>query len=194
MKILFLFLIINLINFIFSTQATELVEIGSSAYNGDTTNQKKIILKLSEVAQVAYQNYGFPISILIAQVIQETGWVSFIGSNMKPEWNNVLGMNKELLNDQWQSPWDGNFVEVSVPQYVDGEIVYGVETMRVYPDMESCLNDYSAFKIGIHGPIPDNMSIDEIIDVYLKGYATDPEYFNSIRRLIEKFDLNSYNN
>ena len=113
---------------------------------------------------------------------------------MKPEWNNVLGMNKDLLNDQWQSPWDGNFVEVSVPQYVDGEIVYGVETMRVYPDMESCLNDYAAFKIGIHDPIPDNMSIDEIIDVYLKGYATDPHYFQSIRRLIENFDLNSYNN
>ena len=47
MKILFLFLIINLINLIFSTQATELIEIGSSAYNGDTTNQKKIILLLS---------------------------------------------------------------------------------------------------------------------------------------------------
>jgi flagellum-specific peptidoglycan hydrolase FlgJ len=38
------------------------------------------------------------------------------------------------------------------------------------------------------------MSIVEIINIYLKGYATEPEYFNSKRRLIEKFDLNSYDN
>jgi hypothetical protein len=56
-------------------------------------------------------------------------------------------MNKELLNNQRKSQLDVNFVEVSVHQYAEGEIIYGVQTMRYIADMESCLNDYSAFKI-----------------------------------------------
>ena len=57
MKILFLFLIFNLINFIFSTQATELIEMDSSAYNGDTTNQKKnnIITFFTKIIFIKYK-------------------------------------------------------------------------------------------------------------------------------------------
>ena len=178
-----------------STQAADLVETGKKAYLGDKEAQQEIISKLATATEKEWAEYGFLPSVLIAQVIQESGWLSFSGAatgGIQPEDNNILGMNEELLNDKWISPWTGNAVLRNVPQWDGTKDVYGLESMRTYEDMEACLADYAAFKVGIHPEIANEKDVDTVIDVGLKGYATDPTYQDSIREIVKKYDLTQY--
>ena len=178
-----------------STQATSVVEIGRKASDGDTASQQQIISYLGKAAQQQWNVYGFLPSVQIAQVIQESGWLSFSGAangGIQPEDNNVLGMNAELLNDQWISPWQGTIADRNVPQSVNGQTVYDVEAMRTYPDIESCLNDEAAFKIGIHPNLKWVKDVDQVITEGLKGYATDPSYESSIKAIIDKYNLTQF--
>lgn len=178
-----------------STQASSLTEDGKKATNGDTAAQQRIIQALATAAQKAYDEYGFPKSVLIAQAIQESGWLSFSGSadgGIQPADNNILGMNASLLNDQWTSPWKGTTADRNVPQTVNGKTVMGVESMRTYEDIESCLEDYAAFKIGLHPDLKGSKDIDKVISEGLAGYATDPSYETSIKNIITKYNLTQY--
>lgn len=178
-----------------STQAADLVETGKKAYLGDKEAQQEIISKLATATEKEWAEYGFLPSVLIAQVIQESGWLSFSGAatgGIQPEDNNILGMNEDLLNDKWISPWTGNAVLRNVPQWDGTKDVYGLESMRTYEDMEACLADYAAFKVGIHPEIANEKDVDTVIDVGLKGYATDPTYQDSIREIVKKYDLTQY--
>ena len=178
-----------------STQASTLVELGKKAYEGDTGAQMQIIESIAVSSTRAYEQYGFLRSVLIAQVIQESGWVSFAGASyggIQPEDNNVLGMNEELLNDKWMSPWTGIAALRTVPQWDGTQDVYGTESMRTYEDIEACIADFAAFRIGMHPELKGEKNVDTVIDVGLKGYATDPTYQDSIRRIIEKYSLTRY--
>lgn len=178
-----------------STQASSLVETGMKATNGDAQAKQSIIEALAGASQKAYDEYGFPKSVLIAQAIQESGWLSFREAEeggMSAADNNILGMNAELLNDQWTSPWTGRKVDRNVPQSVNGQTVTGIESMRSYEDIEACLEDYAAFKIGIHPDLRGSDDLNKVIDEGLEGYATDPTYKDSIRRIIDTYNLTQY--
>jgi flagellum-specific peptidoglycan hydrolase FlgJ len=178
-----------------STQASSLVEIGQRAYNGDESAQQQIIEALGTATQEEWTQYGMLPSVVIAQVIQESGWLSFSGAangGIQPEDNNILGMNEELLNDQWESPWTGTAAMRNVPQWDGEKDVYGEESMRTYEDIEACLSDYAAFKTGIHPEIRNETDVDTVIDIGLEGYATDPTYEESIGNIIDKYDLTRY--
>lgn len=178
-----------------STQASSLVEIGQRAYEGDATAQEEIIQSLAMASREEWSQYGFLPSVLIAQVIQESGWLSFSGAangGIQPEDNNILGMNEELLNDKWVSPWTGTAAMRNVPQWDGEKDVYGEESMRTYEDIEACLSDYAAFKTGIHPEIANETDVNTVIDIGLEGYATDPTYEKSIADIIDKYDLTRY--
>jgi hypothetical protein len=64
--------------------------------------------------------------------------------------------------------------------------------MRTYEDIEACIADFAAFRIGMHPELKGEKNVDTVIDVGLKGYATDPTYQDSIRRIIEKYSLTRY--
>ncbi len=177
-----------------STQASDLVEIGRMAYEGDTAAQEQIIQVLAKAAEPEYETYGFARSVIIAQAIRESGWCSFpsSGAGVQPTDNNVLGMNEDLNNSTWTSPWSGNAAVRLVPQNRGGVDVYDFESMRLYEDVESCLEDYAAFKIGIHPELAGETDVDKVISVGLKGYATDPNYMTAIRSMIDKYDLTRF--
>ena len=58
-------------------------------------------------------------------------------------------------SSEWfvDKPWTGTSAIRYVPQNVNGTDVYDYEEMRTYPDIESCLEDYAAFKVGLHQDI-----------------------------------------
>ena len=64
-----------------STQASQLVQIGKKAAEGDTSAQMQIIESLATAATRAYEQYGLLRSVMIAQAIQESGWLSFSNQN-----------------------------------------------------------------------------------------------------------------
>jgi len=178
-----------------STQALTLTETGKKATDGDTEAQKAIISAIAKAAEKEWTSYGFLRSVLIAQVIQESGWLSFQGASnggIQPLDNNVIGMNADLLNGTWTSPWKVTYAMRNVPQSVNGYDVYGFEAMRTYADIESCLCDYAAFKICLHPGLKMCTNVDTVIDEGLKGYATDPTYQATIKSMIQKYNLTQY--
>lgn len=178
-----------------STQASNWAEIGRQATAGDTSAQTQIINVLAQAANKEWYEYGFCRSVLIAQVIQESGWLSFSGASIggiQPADNNILGMNADLLNDTWVSNWNGTAVSRNVPQSVNGVDVYGYEQMRTYSDIESCMEDYAAYKTGVHPDMKGVTDTDKVIQTALKGYASDPTYNDSIKEIIRKYNLTRF--
>lgn len=178
-----------------STQAVNWTGIGKKASEGDTESQKQIIDVLAQAAEKEWNEYGFSRSVIIAQAIQESGWLSFSGTangGIQSTDNNILGMNAELLNGEWASPWNGAAVTRNVPQSVNGTDVYGFESMRAYADIESCMEDYAAFKIGMHPEMKGVINTDTVINTALAGYATDPAYESSVKAIIQRYNLTEY--
>ena len=177
-----------------STQAAQLVTAGRQAYQGDLASKQTIIDALAKASEREWQQYGFCRSVIIAQAIQESGWGAFSSSSsgIQAADNNILGMNEELRNGEWVSPWTGGSASRLVPQYSGGGFVYNYETMRTYEDIESCMDDYAAFKIGLHPELRGVTDVDTVISIGLKGYATDPTYQDKIRELIDEYNLTEY--
>ena len=177
-----------------STQASALQAIGQMAYNGDAAAQEEIINALAQASMKEWKTYGFCRSVIIAQAIDESGWLSFgtSAAGIQSTDNNILGMNEELNNSQWTSPWDGKAATRLVPQYAGGGNVLNFESMRLYDDMETCMEDYAAFKIGLHPDLIGETDVDKVIAVGLKGYATNPNYQSDIRSIIDKYDLTRF--
>lgn len=176
------------------TQASDLQAVGQMAYAGDETAQQEIISALAKASLSEYSKYGFARSVIIAQAINETGWLSFPGNGagILSTDNNVLGMNADLNNDTWRSPWTGRSATRLVPQYRNGGIDYDFEDMRLYEDIESCLEDYAAFKVGTYAQLRGETDVDKVIGIGLAHYASDPSYQENIKKLIEKYDLTQY--
>ena len=180
-----------------ATQASEFSEIGQMAAAGNETARNEIIAALADASEDEWNTYGFPRSVLIAEAIMESNWLSFADADnggMQPEDNNIMNMNEHLRNDEWESPWTGDMIQRNIPRYENGEVIYGNEMMRAYNDIESCFNDYAAFKTDQHPNIEGETDIDIIIEEGLQGYATDPDYQASIKRIIEQYDLTQFDN
>ena len=181
-----------------TTQAPALHDLAWRAYNevGSFQNRpagQEMCEYLSRAAQVEYEAYGFPKSVVIAVAIKECGFLTF-NDGLPPATNNVLTMNVSLWNALWKSSWLGNYVSVRVPQYdsVLGKIVYGYEPVRCYEDIEACMDDFANFKLSYNGPLTEDMSLEEIIDKYLSGYATSPTYTDSIKAIIKLHQLTRF--
>ena len=177
-----------------STQASALQAVGQMASAGDTAAQNEIIEALAQASLKEWKTYGFCRSVIIAQAINESGWLGFGSSaaGIQATDNNILGMNEELNNSTWASPWNGKAATRLVPQYRGGEDVYNFESMRLYDDMESCMEDYAAFKVGLHPDLIGETDVRKVIAVGLAGYATNPNYQSDILKLIEKYDLTRF--
>ena len=181
-----------------TTQAPSLHDLAWKAYNevgafSSRPNGQEMCEYLNRAAQVEFEAYGFPKSIVIAMAIKECGFLTF-NDGLPPSTNNVLTMNVSMWNALWKSGWLGDYVSVRVPQYdsILGKIVFGYEPVRSYEDIEACMDDFANFKTSMVGPIPEDMSIDEIIDTYLEGYATSPTYRESIKAIIKLHQLKRF--
>ena len=187
------------------TQQSELSELGHRARDLDDKDaQRQIIDILAPIAQQLHKKNGVKASVLIAQTIGESGWLRDAAGK-----NNVVSMNEDLVNSQWESEWNGDSTMKTVPQEnSSGQWVYGEETMRNYPDIESAMSDASDFfvqykvlgknfanmteaeKAQSIAQI-SNMSVDDYVEK-IKSYATDSSYKDKILNTIDKFDLTKY--
>lgn len=181
--------------------ADNYVEIGKKAYNGDKEAMEYIVDLLSRVVKNVSDVTGVPSSMLIAQIIQETGWLSFPSSHdnsIVPGDNNILGMNYYMDREV-----DGTLIRFEsilgepadrvVPQEEDdGNWVYGTETMAKYSSMEDCVMDYVLSRFILRPDVWNMKDKDSFEQVILGGYATDSSYRKNIYQLIDDNDLTKY--
>ena len=164
--------------------------------------QKEWIEKMAPCAVKAQQKFGYIASVLIAQACLENGYGMDGSCEVLTEANNVLGMKRELLNSTWESSyWHGGFITKRTPEW-DGGMHYITDDFRKYDSLQDCFYDYCQFmrdarySRGGSYKYRDVLSITDpetlIRTVAGRGYCTDPEYPQSVMRIIRQHGLTQY--
>ena len=173
----------------------ERAPLAAAASEGDEAAAGKIISMLADASEKEWEEYGFCRSVIIAQSILESNWCSFSTASeqgIRPEDNNVLGMNASLMNDLWESPWSGSTADRMIPSENEGMIIWTKETMRTYPDIASCLADYAAFKTALHPELRGETDYRTVLEEGFPGYSPDSAYIRALTKLIETYDLTRF--
>ena len=186
-----------------STQASSMFDLGDRANSGDKAAQKEFIEKMAKIVDPYCEQYGFPKSVLLSQIIQESGWdksSSWLNAN-----NNVLNVNSTMFgsgdyvvakdgtrNDNASIPrWAKN------PKHASGKVSGGAyfeaprtDSMRAYDSVEDCVEDYLALMVG-YRPYLSGSDVDTVIDG-IKGYAEDANYSTGLHNIIDTYNLTQY--
>ena len=128
-------------SYIGNTQAKSFYSLGDRAYNSDSQAIAEWIEKVGNMVKNT-NTYGMKKSLIIAQIINESGWMSSHASSLS-DYNNVLGINTDMgriTPDMQDSTWSkkrksGNN---NVTQWSsDGSHIVGTnESMRHYDSVE----------------------------------------------------------
>lgn len=156
--------------------------------------------RLLEICRpIAEKNDLFP-SVCAAQTILESGYCT---TELARKANNVCGMKKNLSGNTWAgSTWDGkSTVKIRTPeQDAAGNTYYIYADFRKYPYIEDSIADRCAYLLGAQngsklryeGIQSCKNYRDQIELIKRGGYATDVKYVNKICNIIERFDLDKY--
>ena len=133
-------------------------------------------------AQRVSAKYGVPVSVVLAQSAQESGW----GLQVKN--NAYFGVKGHAPN--------GASATIATHEVVDGKSVAENQTFRAYDGYEDAADDYAHtlstrnnFKAAtLHKNDPSRF-VDELVK---GGYATDPHYKKKIMNIIHTNHLDQY--
>lgn len=190
------------------TQAKDFNELGDKAYNMDQTAQREWIEKVAKIVQSAqHSKYGIKNSLIIAQIINESGWMhtpkktNQDGSTLTNTCNNVLGINYDMgkkISSQ-DSAWSKNpqkCANSSVTQRDSNNNTYGtIEDMRKYRSIEECIEDYANLVYLYHPECKNNNNI-ECYRSFLNGYTPVAEGYTPVIEkyidIIKNYNLEKY--
>ena len=186
-----------------NTQLEDLLSIASSARNGDSASREELLNRLSIIADPYCKKYGFAKSVLLAQIIQESG-------PLKDNWltrkNNILSVNYEMFgsNNDYKMAKTGERNEsAAIPNWASyrtwasGTVSGGAnfeaprnDAMRAYNCIEDCIEDYIALMVG-YRPYINGANYNDTIEA-VKGYAEDANYASSLRNIIAQYNLTRF--
>ena len=187
-----------------STQATSFNELGDRAYNGDTDAQKQWIDMVAAIVSTSqFKKYGLKNSLIIAQIINESGWMhtpktrNSDGSTLTGN-NNVLGINTDMgidVNKQ-SSAWSKKrkSTQSNVTQWnSSGQVIGTSEAMRTYDSVEECIEDYADILSTYHPECKGSNNLEDYRS-FLEGYTPNPNASTTdkYRNIIDKYGLEKY--
>lgn len=184
-------------------QAKDLFAMGDIAYehSGDSEGQEAvnyIINTIGSIANIAHAKYPMKRSIVIAQVINESGWVKTPTVNnsegldntmLVRDWNNVLGFNCYDALISPDTTWYKNGAKSAncpMPQS------YGWNTsepVKVFSSLYECIEDWMG-QFVYHHPNIDYENYDDYIP-FLTGY-TSSGWAVKCREIIERYNLERF--
>ena len=172
-------------NYAYELQAAAVRNLSTAALSGDAAAQEEIIQYLASAADTEWNRCGYLKSVIIAQVVEETEWLSFPEyGGILPSDNNVLGIPADFLTGRWASSWSGMSAI---------RTVYGEETeIRVYESVNACLLDYAAFMAGVHPEIVRELDVDTVLVTALGSGGEPTEYTERLKTLIENYELTRF--
>jgi flagellum-specific peptidoglycan hydrolase FlgJ len=126
--------------------------------------------------------WGVPISVLIAQSAQETGW----GGHVK---------NNAYFGIKGRAP-DGSSVDFGTTEVINGKVIHKTDTFRSYTDFADSADDYGRFLSGNvryrHAFVFKNDPDRFVQEIAKAGYATDPLYAKSVIGIIHAHEFSHY--
>lgn len=186
-----------------NTQASEFYALGDRAYNEwqeytENSARGEWIKKVGNIVKKT-NTYGIKKSLIIAQIINESGWMSSKGSSLS-KYNNVLGINTdmgrvkpEMQTSVWSKKRTSGVNNVTQWSSDGSHIVGTRESMRHYDSIEECIEDY-ANVVSIYHPECVGSNNIEDYRSFLEGYTPNPNASTTdkYKKMIKKFNLEKY--
>lgn len=187
-----------------NTQASSFYELGDRAYEGDSAAQQEWIEKVAKIVDSSqYSKYGLKNSLLIAQIINESGWMhtpqktNDDGSTLSGN-NNVLGINTDMGKpiEEQDSAWSKKrkSTQSNVMQWDEnGNVIGTSEAMRTYDSVEECIEDYANVLYLYHPECKGSNNLEDYRS-FLEGYTPNPNQSTTdhYADIIAKYGLEKY--
>ena len=181
-----------------NTQASSFYELGDRAYNGDQAAIAEWIEKVGKIVQDT-NTYGMKKSLIIAQIINESGWISTHASKLS-DYNNILGINTDMgriTPDMQDSTWSKRRTsgETTVTQWNESgtAVIPSNEDMRYYSSIEECIEDYANVLYLYHPECKGNNNL-EAYRSFLESYTPNPNASTTDKYagIISKYNLERF--
>ena len=179
-----------------------LAKVKATEAAGIPASKQDYIDKVAAIAVDLYEETRILPRVVIAQACLENGFGLGADAKVLTEANNLLGMKADLINNTWSqyTVWDGKTITKKTPEYINGKLVYKVDTFRKYKNYAECIRDYEMFLLHVRNDLgykyrsvqglTDPRSVITVIS--RGGYATDPAYIEKVMRIIEQENLAKY--
>lgn len=158
-------------------------------------HQSEFLANIIPIAQRQASLHGYKLypSVTIAQAIHESGW----GTSKKMVAANALfGVKVGNSAYKFGDAWHGEAYKTGTTEYYDGKTATRItDYFRQYRTVEDAVCDYmdmlchcKRYKAALSRSTP-RQSIEGIV---AGGYATGPNYANSIMKIIDAYNLTKY--
>lgn len=154
--------------------------------------QQFIDLVTPEALKVCKDNFNIP-SLLIAQSALESGWLK---SSLAYKWNNLLGRKWASNNVITKK-----FVLLKTKEWQVDHYITIYSKFCVYDNIADCFRDYIWLlknvklkngKLRYQRVLDSKDYLEATEMIRLCGYATSPNYTQSLRNIIIQYQLNKY--
>lgn len=148
--------------------------------------QNNFINSIKDQAIKDYNKYNILPSVTIAQAILESSWGN---SELTKNSNNLFGIKS---NETWQ----GKTVVFPTKEYVDNVSITIYASFKSYNSYSESIEDHSMLLNEKRYEAVKNSSnyIDACYSLYNCGYATNPKYSELLIKIIQCFNLDTYDN
>lgn len=154
-----------------------------------TDAQRRFINTLAPAAQVVAKSSGILPSVMVAQAILESGWGN---STLAKQAKNYFGIKAD-------ASWKGKTITLPTTEVRNGVPRTENAVFRAYDSATASLLDYSKFFTSTPWRTQNYSQFrqarnysDAVAALQKSGYATDPNYGNKLKSLIEKYRLQQY--
>jgi len=165
------------------------VNTNANAQKVDFSSPSSFIATLLPYAQKAAKSLGISPEVLVAQSALETGW----GKKVLQTANQQSSFN--LFNIKSHNSWQGESVNKSSLEVEDGVGVQRRSNFRVYENLHESFKDYTNF-ISNNKRYEQALQQGDNADRYIEelqqaGYATDPQYADKIKAIMNSDNFQS---
>lgn len=148
----------------------------------------KLTQEMINGALEAQQKYGVPASVTLAQIIQESGGKYEGGlSGLAYNYNNLFGVKSG-------SSWNGASVALPTTEYKNGSAYKTTANFRIYNSIAESIDDHGRLlnTTTYTTKTAGAKNLDEYVKAMGGVYATDPNYANSLLKIIKDNNLTQY--
>lgn len=164
---------------------TEVVETDMANMPKRFNSPEEFVEKLWPYAERAAEKLGVAPEVILSQAALETGWGKFILADQQ-------GSSFNLFNIKAHR-WDGDTVAKNALEYRDGKALHEQSQFRAYDSYQHSFDDYVRFlqtqprySQALQHVGDPNAFIEQL---HKAGYATDPQYADKIKRIMNSDTL-----
>ena len=154
----------------------------NSSTGNISSDRQDFINQLAPGAQNTWNEYGVLPSVSMAQAIVEGDW------GQSAPGNNLYGIKGD---------YNGNYTMQSTQEYYNGHYVTIQDKFRAYPDLATSVEDHGNF-LAVNPRYSNLLYSKDYAYVcqmlQADGYATDPNYANTLISIISYNNLNRFDN